>query len=436
MDARTETTSDNPRDPIDYWRKHLRWPQTYFESEDNMAHLLVQNNKPPPPLRRKESTSSFTSGNTAPSQPDHKSRDGKSAKYRDKRYETLLEAHNSFLCEDNIGVNKEVRDLCVRLLQADQSIPQNSLFDDHIFRKTCDYIRNSNESRLIRDIALLIVPSAATLELHGLLSSEISENLVEAVNQGWDGALPITSPRPQPDYSVGFNHKAFEKGELEVLEPFIGTAWDRSYFKGTYFMYFPFLTCEVKCGAEALSIADRQNANSMTLAVRGVTELFRLVKREKEVDRKILAFSVSHDDSIVRIYGHYPVIKGKETEYYRHEVDKFDFTSRYGQDRWTAYKFTKNVYEMWAPAHLKQIRSAIREIKDHFVPPREPGPQSSNQTPASHDSVLSIAHAEDVTPETPVSLSAKKPKTSATSSAQRRKKQKTSATRSATKQKK
>ncbi len=48
-------------------------------------------------------------------------------------------------------------------------------------------------------------------------------------------------------------------------------------------MYFPFLTCEVKFGAAALDVADRQNAHSMTLAVRGVVELFRLKKREREL---------------------------------------------------------------------------------------------------------------------------------------------------------
>jgi len=41
--------------------------------------------------------------------------------------------------------------------------------------------------------------------------------------------------------------------------------------------------CEVKCGAAPLDIADRQNAHSMTLAVRGIAELFKLVKREKEL---------------------------------------------------------------------------------------------------------------------------------------------------------
>ncbi|CAM6003521.1 unnamed protein product [Sphagnum balticum] len=48
-------------------------------------------------------------------------------------------------------------------------------------------------------------------------------------------------------------------------------------------MYLPFPTCEVKCGAAALDVADRQNTHSMTLAVRGTVELFRLVKREKEL---------------------------------------------------------------------------------------------------------------------------------------------------------
>ena len=39
-----------------------------------------------------------------------------------------------------------------------------------------------------------------------------------------------------------------------------------------------------------VSIADRQNAYNMTLAVRGVVELFRIVKREKELRQEILAF--------------------------------------------------------------------------------------------------------------------------------------------------
>lgn len=104
----------------------------------------------------------------------------------------------------------------------------------------------------------------------------------------------------------------------------------------TWQMYFPFLTCEVKCGAAALDVVDRQNAHSMTMAARGVVELFRLVGREKELHREILAFSISHDDRTVRIYGHYPVINGKDTTYYRHPIYTFEFTALEGKEKWTA----------------------------------------------------------------------------------------------------
>ena len=89
---------------------------------------------------------------------------------------------------------------------------------------------------------------------------------------------------------------------------------------GTWRIYFLFLTYKIKCGAAALDVADRQNAHSMTLAVRGVVELFKLVKREKELHREILAFSLSHDHKAVRIYGHYPIINGNETTFYCHPI--------------------------------------------------------------------------------------------------------------------
>lgn len=53
----------------------------------------------------------------------------------------------------------------------------------------------------------------------------------------------------------------------------------------------------------------------MTLAVRGVVELFRIVKREKELHREILGFLILHDHFSMRIYGHYPVINGNKVAY-------------------------------------------------------------------------------------------------------------------------
>ncbi|KAH6614586.1 hypothetical protein B0J18DRAFT_494180 [Chaetomium sp. MPI-SDFR-AT-0129] len=205
-------------------------------------------------------------------------------------------------------------------------------------------LENKNEARIIQDISRLIVPSAESLALW----NKNYKRLVESVNEGWNNSVPLTSTRPQPDYSVGFKRDAFTEDQLAKLSPFIGNfiAGDQSFFMGTYYMYFPFLTCEVKCGAAALDIADRQNAHSMTLAVRSIVKLFCTVKREDEVNRKILAFSVSHDHQSVRIYD--------------------------GKEKWTTYQFTKNVYDTWMPKHFENICSAIDQLPSDLnfdVPP-------------------------------------------------------------------
>ena len=177
-------------------------------------------------------------------------------------------------------------------------------------------------------------------------------------------------------------------------------------------MYFPFFTCEVKCGAAALDIADRQNAHSMTVAVRALVELFRSVKREKELDREILAFSVSHDHRSVRIYGHYPVIKGDETTFYRHPIHELSFTALEGKEKWTAYKFVKNVYDHYSLKIHKLISSGIDDLPaginfdlSQSASFSQSIPQSSQQSNAESilgedDSQSSILASQEVTPTT------------------------------------
>ncbi|KAH8760016.1 hypothetical protein BGZ57DRAFT_944192 [Hyaloscypha finlandica] len=94
---------------------------------------------------------------------------------------------------------------------------------------------------------------------------------------------------------------------------------------------------------------EAMNTHSMTLAVRGVIELFRIVKREKELHREILAFLVS-----------------EKTTFYRHAIYTFDFTALDGKEKWTAYKFTKNVYDIWMPTQLKRICSVINDLPLDF----------------------------------------------------------------------
>ena len=304
-------------------------------------------------LRRKQSDTSLTGSS------NQKKRESKSAAYRDTRYTTLLAAKGSYMEKSDLGVTKTSLTWCKTLLNSEQAVPKDSLFRDDIFEATCRKVQDRNEARVIRSITPYIVPSVEDLETLGATQLRC---LIENVDEGWTGSIPVEGPRPQPDYSVGFRRCAFTNQQLNKLESLIGTVYDNSFFVATYQMYFPFLTCEVKCGAAALDVADRQNAHSMTLAVRGVVELFRLIKREYELHREILAFSVSHDHCAIRIYGHYAIINSKETTFYRHPIHKFDFTALDGKEKWTAYKFTKNVYNVWMPAHIKRIYSVIDQL--------------------------------------------------------------------------
>ncbi len=139
--------------------------------------------------------------------------------------------------------------------------------------------------------------------------------------------MAVTKPRPQPDYAVGFRRSAFSKNQLTKLQPFLGHPSSSSCSIGTSYIYFPFFTCEVKCGSAGLDIADRQNLHSMTLAVRAVVELYWLANRVEELHWEVLAFSVSHDHESIRICGHFPVIGGENVTYCYKDTSRVLYTT-------------------------------------------------------------------------------------------------------------
>jgi hypothetical protein len=261
--------------------------------------------------------------------------------------------------EYELGITDASKGLCYILAEKEQITPKGTIFRDDIFRRTCDKLRGKNEARVFKNCTPLIVPDVEPLVTLGAKRLNI---VVESVNEGWSNSIPGTKPRPQPDYTVRFGRSAFSEDQLSKLQPLLSDPSCSSYFIATYYTYFPFLTCEVKGGSAELGIADRQNAHSMTLAVKVVAELFKLVKREQELHREILGFSFAHDHESVRIWGHYPVINGTKTIFWRSPIRKFDFTERKGQEKWTAYTFTKNVYDIWVPIHFKKTSSAIDEL--------------------------------------------------------------------------
>jgi hypothetical protein len=384
---------------VRHWIQEGNWPKEYFEQDSDMSQLLS---------RKRSSSSSQQKSDGS----NTTFREGKNPATRDRLYERTLATAKIFMHNGGKATPTDACiTLCKTLLDIAQSVPKDSLFRDDLFEKTCFRLCNENEAMVLRDISPLIVPPAEILHVFG---DEQLAHLTGHVNQKWYGCVPIVpGPAPQPDYAVGFKESAFSQTQLDKLDPFI-KGWKRTPFLATAWTYFPFLTCEVKCGNEALNIADRQNAHSGSVAVKQVLDLYRQVSRETELHGAILAFSVSHDHGALRIYGHYALIDGKEARFYRYPIRKFDFTEQNGKDKWTAYKFVKNVYHKFAPMHLERIHTAIDELPD-------PGPQPSQQSVTESASQLELndsqsipAHSQDTLPSPPLSRTSepsfKKPK--------------------------
>ncbi|KAK0894599.1 hypothetical protein LTR91_023650 [Friedmanniomyces endolithicus] len=320
---------EEEQDPIAYWAFHHQWPKGYIEKTNDMEDILA----------RKRSLSSRSrknsdAGSTTPSssnQSNQQTREQKSAEYNKPQYETVLATKGIIMEASAGGVSRTSRSFYKELLEREQELPKDTMFEDGLFDTTCKTIRNRNETRVIRDIALLIVPSAEIFATRGATHLQC---LIESVNDGWNNCIPITKTRPQPDFAVGFRREAFTQDQLDRMHPVVGDFNDQSYFMAT----------------------------CMAIAARAVVELFRAVKREKELHRAILAFSVSHDHRSVRVYGYYAEIWESGTKYYRHPTREFSFTELDGKEKWTAYRFTKNLYDYWMPMHSKRICSAIDQI--------------------------------------------------------------------------
>jgi hypothetical protein len=202
------------------------------------------------PLTRKRSSSKLSGDDAstlsqelaATTLAEDVSRTSKSAPYRDARCETLLAKKGSFMVKAPQEINDTSRQLCQTLMEDQQSTPNHTLFDDDVFKKTCESIQSENEARIVLDIMRLVVPSAENLATRATKL----EILKEKVNSSWLKCLPLIGKRPQPDYSVGFQESAFTDDQISRLSPFIGKDSDQSHGAIRHVLPLPHLRGEMR----------------------------------------------------------------------------------------------------------------------------------------------------------------------------------------------
>ena len=309
-------------------------------------------------------------------------------------YEKVLAGAGIFMQQQlgQASISNTCQQLCATLLNGEYELPEYSLLADNMFMTTMERVRCRNKARVMKDITPWIVPSPEFLYAHhGILHLR---HLTEEINAEWTKCICLAGPRPKPDYAIGFMSSAFTDNEVMKLKSY--TALDRATLF-TENLYFPFLLCEVKCSENGLSIADRQNAHSASIAVNTIIQLYRAASqayelrqenqalpRPEELHKKTLAFSISHNHEQVKIYGHYALIDGNKTTFHRHLVHSFCLEAKSGSEKATAYKFTRETYNTFVPPHLERIRSLIA-----LLPEPEPEPFPSISSNADNESDLS-----------------------------------------------
>jgi hypothetical protein len=264
-----------------------------------------------------------------------------------------------------------------RLFQTDDwETPTGSIFDDKEFLYICNLHRNDGDgdAAVKAMIGCLIVPLACMEIVRGRVPFK---GLIDGMMMCWEGEGEdedgeqgsiarlddgqFRLPLPKPDHSVGFPPNAFTQVQLDKLQPFLEDRRDgSSYFKGV----------KANCDEQVLQGVEQKNMQSMGRALTGVVELFKLAKRETELHRRSLGFSVSYNSSMACVHAYYPIVTKKtstaevKVSYHRREIRRVMWATGNDKDRWTIYHFILTLYRDWVPKHHELLCSAINALPE------------------------------------------------------------------------
>ncbi|KAK0836804.1 hypothetical protein LTS02_018073 [Friedmanniomyces endolithicus] len=176
--------------------------------------------------------------------------------------------------------------------------------------------------------------------------------------------------RPKPDFTVGLRRTAFQNDELRKLENY---ATPQGPFYLTPDFCSPFLMCEAKTGRIGIDQADTQNIHSASIAVRAMFKPYYAAygadhDRTKALTGQILTFSVSHNNRLVNLYGHYAIAgssnenSAESLQFFRHDIAMFGLMMYDGRERYNSYNFIRNLYDKFGPEHLRRIQDAVGQM--------------------------------------------------------------------------
>lgn len=287
-------------------------------------------------------------------------RDGESPQAWTPQHEEKMEKAGLVMkaYQTQAAITSACQRLCDDLKKRDYSPPRGPSFGRDRLLKMLDLVRFRNEARVFRDITPLVIPSPELLSIDGYPGMD---QMSEAINAEWTQCNTISGPRPKPDFAIGISSTAFTADEMEKLMLSHTSACPNLFPEN---MYYPFLICEVKGSGRAIQEAERQSMHSASIAVRAVVQLYQNISAANEVDRKILAFSVAHNNTQVKIFGHFATVEEQKLTFFRCRVYTADFDTDFASDEWAKpYNIIRAIYDVFFPQHLARIKSALDRMR-------------------------------------------------------------------------
>ena len=174
----------------------------------------------------------------------------------------------------------------------------------------------------------------------------VSTSLREIFNEIWRDRILFQGCRSHFVYTVAFARSACTKDQMDKLNPLI-SGWNHApYFAANDRMLFPSLDCEDRPSNAPFGNAERRNAHSMLIAVRGVIELFKAFGLQKRVDRAIPTSFHLTPPRRERIHRHQATGGDYRICFDRHEIQILDFTGERRKIKRTADRFTKTMIRL------------------------------------------------------------------------------------------
>ncbi|KAF2209205.1 hypothetical protein CERZMDRAFT_61562, partial [Cercospora zeae-maydis SCOH1-5] len=234
------------------------------------------------------------------------------------------------------AITSECQRLCDNLKNRDCTPPRGPSFERDRLLKMLDLVRFRNEARLGMD------------------------QMREAIDAEWTQCSTICGPRPKPDFVIGISSSAFAKDEKEKLRLSHTSACPNLFPEN---MYYPFLICEVTGDDRPIQEAERQSMHSASIAVQAIVQLYKKISAADEVDRKILAFSVAHDYTTVKIFGHFARVEEQKLTFFRCHLYDANFATGFASNEWAKpYSIIRAIYDVFFPQHLARITGALNRL--------------------------------------------------------------------------